>query len=143
VTFKLYCLGFLFGGGGSTVLLIRKQRPTWQSGLLNGVGGHIEADESPKDSMRREFMEEVNFNQQPDWSLFCVLSGIGFRMYVFSAFVPKIAGASAKTEEGVAVYYTRQLPPDTIPNLRWLIPMALSFKRGEQAEWFEVETISP
>jgi len=34
-----YVLGFLMDN--YRVVLIEKQRPAWQKGLLNGVGGHI------------------------------------------------------------------------------------------------------
>jgi hypothetical protein len=34
-----YVVGFLFSPSGAEVVLIRKARPSWQSGLLNGIGG--------------------------------------------------------------------------------------------------------
>ena len=35
-------VGFIFNWDLDEVLLIRKNRPVWQSGLLNGIGGHFE-----------------------------------------------------------------------------------------------------
>src|SRR5690349_13991679 len=43
---QAYALGFLFDGTGR-VVLIRKRRPAWQAGLLNGVGGKVEPGEAP------------------------------------------------------------------------------------------------
>ena len=35
-------VGFAFTEDRRSVILIRKNRPEWQAGRLNGVGGHIE-----------------------------------------------------------------------------------------------------
>jgi hypothetical protein len=37
-----YVVGFAFDTDGR-VALIRKNRPEWQAGRLNGIGGHVEA----------------------------------------------------------------------------------------------------
>jgi ADP-ribose pyrophosphatase YjhB (NUDIX family) len=52
-----YCVGFAFFG--SDVILIRKARPAFQKGLLNGVGGKIEFGENVFQAMIREFFEET------------------------------------------------------------------------------------
>lgn len=39
-----YCLGFAFTDHDNFVILIRKNKPAWQKGLLNGVGGESEKD---------------------------------------------------------------------------------------------------
>ena len=38
-----YVVGFMLETLSDRVIVIRKQKPLWQSGLLNGVGGKIEA----------------------------------------------------------------------------------------------------
>lgn len=38
-------LGFIFNDKMDMVLLIRKKRPKWQAGFLNGIGGHLEPKE--------------------------------------------------------------------------------------------------
>lgn len=53
-----YVVGFLFSTNKKEVVLIKKNRPDWQKGLLNGIGGHIE-DETPLEAMKREFLEET------------------------------------------------------------------------------------
>jgi 8-oxo-dGTP diphosphatase len=44
---QTYACGFLFSLDRTRVLLIRKRRPAWQAGRLNGVGGKIEPGETP------------------------------------------------------------------------------------------------
>lgn len=58
---KEYVLGFMFDPTLRKVLLVWKDRPTWQKGRLNGIGGHIEAGETPHEAMVREFEEETFF----------------------------------------------------------------------------------
>jgi 8-oxo-dGTP diphosphatase len=41
-----YVLGFLFDPSQKDVVLIKKLKPEWQKGKLNGVGGKIEEGES-------------------------------------------------------------------------------------------------
>lgn len=56
-----YVLGFVFNHDASKVLLIQKNRPAWQAGKFNGLGGKIEGQESPLLAMVREFREETGF----------------------------------------------------------------------------------
>jgi 8-oxo-dGTP diphosphatase len=54
-----YVLGFAFDLT-DRVALIQKQRPDWQKGLWNGIGGKVEPyDSSNHDAMEREFREET------------------------------------------------------------------------------------
>jgi hypothetical protein len=57
-----FVLGFVFDFEAKKVLLVLKNRPDWQTGLLNGLGGKIEADETPLEAMEREFKEETYFS---------------------------------------------------------------------------------
>lgn len=53
-----YVAGFVFNPGRSHALLIRKARPSWQAGLWNAIGGHIEPGEFAFVAMIRECREE-------------------------------------------------------------------------------------
>lgn len=65
-----YVVGFAFDPLGK-VYLIRKNRPTWQVGLLNGIGGKVEPFESSIAAMSREFFEECGVDVPTDrWKLF-------------------------------------------------------------------------
>jgi 8-oxo-dGTP pyrophosphatase MutT (NUDIX family) len=55
---KEYVLGFIFTAGRNAVYLIRKNRPAWQRGFLNGLGGAREAGETFVEAMERESVNE-------------------------------------------------------------------------------------
>ncbi len=69
---KAYVLGFAFSKDKNHVVLIEKQRPDWQKGCFNGVGGKIEPEDgNPFDAMTREFFEETGVaTSVVDWSQF-------------------------------------------------------------------------
>jgi 8-oxo-dGTP diphosphatase len=124
---KKFCLGFAFDAAGKRVVLIQKNRPSWQRGMLNGVGGHVERNESFHAAMAREFREETGVETyESNWKHFATLSGPEFLMHVFSIFTNEISYIKALTDESVGWYLVedlRKLP--TISNLTWLIPAAL------------------
>lgn len=124
---KAYVVGFLFSPTGEYVALIEKQRPFWQRGKLNGIGGKIEPGESAEQAMRREFREETGADVGA-WRLFCTLRWRGDVIHFFAA--RGDVEIQTLTDERVSwfrVEYVTVLP--TIPNLRWLIPMALDADR--------------
>jgi 8-oxo-dGTP diphosphatase len=55
---KKYVLTFLFTPDYKDVWLIEKQKPEWQKGSLNGIGGKMEEGEFPFTSAIREVKEE-------------------------------------------------------------------------------------
>src|SRR5688572_545883 len=123
---KTYVAGFLFRDIHSSlgcVALIEKQKPEWQRGLLNGIGGKIEACETPHDAMVREFQEETGAFVD-DWEQFCELEGIDWKVYFFRSFAP--AEIETQEKEKVCWRYVDDLHKlRTLPNLLWLIPLAL------------------
>jgi len=116
-----YVVGFLFDTKGN-VALITKNRPTWQEGKLNGIGGHIEPDENPEQAMVREFKEEAGCDGL-DWRKFGVVKGSNYEVSCFST-KNDVAKIQSMTDEKVDWYPTNRLPDNIIPNLRWLIPLA-------------------
>ncbi|MEA2707624.1 MAG: 8-oxo-dGTP diphosphatase [Phycisphaerales bacterium] len=127
---RTYVCGFLFSPDRTRVLLIRKRRPAWQAGKLNGVGGKIEPGESPLQAMRREFREEAQLDLA-DWQEILTLSGpddagsgVAWRGHFFRAF-GDIDAARSMTDEQLERHAVRALPLDTIPNLHWIIPLML------------------
>lgn len=121
---QAYVCGFLFSPDRSRVLLIRKRRPDWQKGKLNGVGGKIERGERPAQAMRREFIEEAGLDIDT-WHEVVVLTGSDWRGHFFRAFGDIIDAARTLTDEHLEIHPVAKLPPDTIPNLRWLVPLLL------------------
>lgn len=56
---KQYVVILLFNEQHDRVLLIRKNRPQWQAGKLNGLGGKVEPSETPHHAATRELKEEA------------------------------------------------------------------------------------
>src|SRR5690349_16479461 len=79
-TVQEYVCGFMFDRDMARLVLIRKSKPQWQAGKLNGVGGKVEligmhglsqCYETPQRAMAREFKEETGYTTRPeDWRLF-------------------------------------------------------------------------
>ena len=126
-TTYLYSVGFAFDEQGKNVVLIRKNHPKWQRGLLNGVGGHIEMDESSHAAQAREFKEETGVEtHESNWNLFSVLHGKDYILHCFSIFTNEIFYVKTTTDEDISIYPVTDLRIlTTIPNLQWLIPAAL------------------
>ncbi len=125
-----YVVGFVFDTFGRTAL-IQKNRPEWQAGRLNGIGGHVEEDEGIWDAMEREFFEETGVRLK-DWELFAYMYFPGARIDFFRILDldPKTMDLiRTVTDEEVIVRdagYVLRHPKfyDLIPNLTWLIPLA-------------------
>lgn len=126
-----YVAGFLFGVRLRDVVLIEKQKPDWQKGLWNGVGGKIEEGESPHEAMCREFMEEAGLFID-SWKRFCVLSGEWGCVHFFYATSKDLLGVKTVTNEKVAAFSLDWMPM-TVPNLAWLIPMAVNAANGRDS----------
>jgi NADH pyrophosphatase NudC (nudix superfamily) len=59
-----YVLGFILNKNKEKVLLLRKNRPKYQEGFLNGIGGKLENNENYIECMTRETKEEVFYNNK-------------------------------------------------------------------------------
>lgn len=126
---KEYVLGFLFDDTRRTVALIRKKRPEWQSGLLNGIGGKMEGGEAAAQAMAREFHEETGvYISQFRWRQFACMAGDDWRVFCFVAFGGYVL--QSPTDEQVETISVAELSAQNcIPNLAWLIPLALDFDK--------------
>lgn len=132
---KKYVLGFAFSKDRKELILIEKQKPAWQAGKLNGVGGKVEEGESAIFAMCREFKEETGVSTSIDqWHYFGSMNfqndimGGGANIFMFRMFDDIIEGCQTMEEEEILRVNT-----DTcldvftcMPNLPILIPLALS-----------------
>jgi len=136
-----YCLGFMFNENKTDVLLIEKQKPAWQAGKFNGIGGKLEfydvitsgkygkrapqEMEKPLDAMYREFKEETGLGFK-DWRYVVTMRGADWCVYVFTAVTDQVFYCESKESEQVALLPITELDKyDYISNLSWLIPLCL------------------
>lgn len=121
-------VGFAFDPEMENVLLIKKNRPQWQKGKLNGIGGKMELGENFHDAIAREFEEETGVKtNKEDWSLYvCMNKTTGQNTWsvYFFRIVFNIKSAKTTTDEEVVSIPVKDLPENVISNLHWLIPLA-------------------
>lgn len=124
-----YTAGFMFSEDHKQVALIIKNRPEWQAGLANGIGGHMELRESPFNCMVREFKEETGV-LHIKWAPFITLCVVGEFPEAKGAIVHffqttgDLEALKTTTDEHVVICQVDLLPHNIVPNLKWLIPLA-------------------
>lgn len=149
-----YVVGFCFDHDLERVLLVRKARPEWQVGRLNGVGGKVEEGESPRAAMEREFAEETG-GQGPvvEWAAYARLrgkdrSGEDFEVWFFHA---RVQGKlrmdlDGMTVDGETLYWILASKLGNylvVPNLLYLVPMAkIHFFGLDSAQFFDVSELA-
>lgn len=123
---KHFVVGFAFNKTRDKVLLIKKKRPEWMIGRLNGIGGKIEpTDQSPLDAMHRETMEEAN--SVCHWELVTIFACNKGTVYFYRSF----SGYDGITfeqmeDEELKIFRLDQLPDNIIPDIKWVIALCLS-----------------
>lgn len=123
-----YCVGFAFTPGLKSLALIRKNRPDWQAGKLNGIGGKVESGEDGRIAQVREFFEETGVKTElSDWSYLGDILGSNSIVHVFTAEHELFKSVGTKTDEIVRLVDPLFLPSDVLPNLRWLVPAAMNY----------------
>lgn len=101
-----YVLGIAFSQNLLGTVLIRKSKPSWQVGHYNGVGGRIEAGETPASAMVREFEEETSVvTQLDDWHLFTTMQSVK-------------NSSHADKEPWIVYCYTTKLTPSQIDSVK-------------------------
>lgn len=118
-----YCLGFALNN--YHVLLIRKIKPEWQNGRLNGVGGKVKDNETAQSAMTREFQEETGiYAPQTEWEPISILEAPTYVVHVFARF-GDFQEYQSTTDETLEEHSIIELPSSCLDNLHWLIPMCL------------------
>jgi len=129
-----YVAGLLFSLDMSQVALIKKERPAWQKGRFNAIGGKIEDDETPEQAMRREFREEAGVDIiEQYWDLTVKMGGSDWELYFYRSW-GKPEDCRTQTDEEVFVFDVDEVKlmsrPHFIGNLSWLVPLCLDISGG-------------
>jgi len=119
-------VGFAFDETLKNIALIRKNKPEWQKGKLNGIGGKVRRTEDYHEAVTREFKEETGVTIER-WKTLAVFTIQGVYLYFFYVILETSLFSKIKsmTDEKVVIADVNNLPPIVIQNLRWLIPMCL------------------
>ena len=122
-----YTLGFIFDQSFSRVLLIHKQRPDWQKGKLNGIGGKIEPGELSLACMMREAQEETGLQTaEEEWILLGEIQSDSYGVDVYARIHKgELDDASTTTDEEIEWFDVDKLPEIVLSNIPWLIPLAI------------------
>ncbi len=128
---KLLTVGFIFDQSLESVLLVHKQKPDWQIGKLNGVGGKVEDNETGLTCIARECFEETTLNLPASvWHQYATAvhetnteekKQIDFFTAIYSG---QKSDAKKGDYEEVEWFASDHLPDNILPNLSFLIPMA-------------------
>lgn len=122
-------LGFAFSPDFKRVVLISKERPDWQKGKLNGVGGKIKHMENAFRAMSREFKEETGVETEPtSWINYEIMQGKDWIVYCFYTVID-VDLVKSLTDEDLVIFRrtdfgNKEFFP-MLSNLYWLIPMAV------------------
>lgn len=126
-------------------MLVLKNKPAWQKGRLNLVGGKVEPGETPQQAAKRELAEETGFSSDhimidsvSDPTLCGKILGVDSVIYCFvcSLHCPSNIQPSpeprADETETVAWHHWDEVKDDPrlIPNLRVIIPLLNQDSRG-------------
>lgn len=129
-----YAIAFIFDKDAERVLLIKKNQPDWQKDKLNGIGGCIKPLEEPKAALAREVKEKTGLQIPEDqWTPVCAYRNdlrnglVFFAMHQCKESWVPTPWTQMTDEALVCVPVSAILDPNVplVPNLRWLIPMAL------------------
>lgn len=142
-------LAFIFNENLNKVLLIKKSKGV-QKGMLNGVGGKMDDGESFLECMYREIKEETPIDTQnidlDSSDVYCYLHSTPIPRWYITAYRFTVSDdilnscIGHTTEEGVlGVYDVDDLPDTVMPNLKWLIPLAVDSIKDSKLNLIDVE----
>jgi 8-oxo-dGTP diphosphatase len=134
-----FTLGFIFNPELTKVLLVHKEKPEWQKGKINGIGGKYEDGETAEQCISRETFEESTLRiPSNEWTY---VGTVHQERGDFGVLAATYAGppqdAVKNDYEEIEWFKVGKLPANVIPNLQWLVPLAL-YKLQNNFESFEV-----
>jgi 8-oxo-dGTP diphosphatase len=128
---KYYVAGLMFDNCGSRVAMVEKKKfPPgfdWTLTPFNAIGGKIEEGEYPEEAMAREFREETGVVTEPkEWDFFLEVKTSKWSVSFFRAFNTQHCFNVRTMEEERIVVSLVANGNRWVPNLHWIIPMALN-----------------
>lgn len=140
-----YVVGFLFDESLQRVALIRKNKPEWQKGKLNGIGGKVEYREPIADAMAREFKEETGMSTGGSWSYYAEMDLPDWNVQVFAAtgYLDRLkCGDESPEEEKIEIHSVLDVCNGSlaiVENLPWLIRLAIDHLTDGRPDFVEIK----
>jgi len=127
--------GLMLSPDMGSVALVRKNRPEFQAGLLNGPGGKLEPGEQPIDAMIREFREETGAETTVDaWQRLLEFHAPGWLVHFFCC-TGDLSSLRQVTDEAVVVVPIVGLgAARVVHNLLWIVPFAVDALQARDYE---------
>lgn len=125
---KHFVVGLGFTADASQVLLIRKNRPDFLAGFLNGHGGAVEEGETPAQALAREGNEECLIDIPAEsWKRIARMRDDKRHIDVFSCFNDIVLKAQQGTDETLHILSVNdpRIAAEGVPQLDVLLKRAL------------------
>ncbi|MFV7790593.1 NUDIX domain-containing protein [Aliarcobacter lanthieri] len=105
---------------GKKILLLRKNNPDWQRGLYNGIGGKVDIDSTPIDTIIKISKEEIGLDILNWNELETIILANGVELTYLLSLVDEeqIKKAKSLTDERLEIFNIDKLPRNIIKDFK-------------------------
>ncbi|WNL31412.1 NUDIX domain-containing protein [Arcobacter cryaerophilus gv. pseudocryaerophilus] len=102
------------------ILLLKKNNPDWQKGLYNGIGGKVELNTTPLETIIKKCQEELGANISNWIELDSEISSSGIEIVYFLTTLNEgeIKKLQSQTDERAELFYINNLPTNILQDLK-------------------------
>ena len=102
------------------ILLLKKNNPDWQKGLYNGIGGKVELNTTPLETIIKKCQEELGVNISNWIELDSEISSSGIEIVYFLTTLNEgeIKKLQSQTDERAELFSINNLPTNILQDLK-------------------------
>ena len=102
------------------ILLLKKNNPDWQRGLYNGIGGKVELNTTPLETIIKKYQEELGANISNWIELDSEISSSGIEIVYFLTTLNEgeIKKLQSQTDERAELFSINNLPTNILQDLK-------------------------
>ena len=102
------------------ILLLKKNNPDWQKGLYNGIGGKVELNTTPLETIIKKYQEELGLNISNWIELDSEISSSGIEIVYFLTTLNEgeIKKLQSQTDERAELFSINNLPTNILQDLK-------------------------
>ncbi|WP_148624661.1 NUDIX hydrolase [Aliarcobacter cryaerophilus] len=102
------------------ILLLKKNNPDWQKGLYNGIGGKVELNTTPLETIIKKCQEELGVNISNWIELDSEISSSGIEIVYFLTTLneDEIKKLQSQTDERAELFSINDLPTNILQDLK-------------------------